>query len=98
MTSANITFNETSFIKFMINRFYNDDSNEPCEILFDYYFKVYFPTDEICEAVRNKYYSGENYNSESLYSILLIKVQDKLLSEDEDPEFECDEMEAYDLE
>ena len=33
-----------------------------------------------------------------LYSILLIKVQDKLLGEDEEPEIECDEMEAYDLE
>jgi hypothetical protein len=98
MTSANITFDETSFIKFMINRFYNDESNEPCEILFDYYFKAYFPTDEICEEIRNKYYSGENYDSESLYSILLIKVQDKLLGEDEEPEIECDEMEAYDLE
>lgn len=75
------SFDEKQFIEFMIDRFYNDDSDEPCEILFDYYFKLYFPTDVICEEIRTKYYLGND--SETLYSILLHKVQDVLLEEDE---------------
>lgn len=97
MTTSSTPFDEKKFIEFMIDRFYHDDSDEPCEILYDYYFKVHFPTDEICEEIRTKYYL-EN-NTETLYTILLHKVQDVLLAEDDETdEYEPDEMDAYELE
>lgn len=85
-----ITFNEKAFVEFMIDRFYNDESDESCEILFDKYFKLSFPTDEICEVIHSQYYSTE---PNSLYSILLTKVQDVLLEEED----EEDEIDAYKL-
>lgn len=85
-----ITFNEKAFVEFMIDRFYNDESDESCEILFDKYFKLSFPTDEICEVIHSLYYSTD---PNSLYSILLTKVQDVLLEEED----EEDEIDAYKL-
>jgi len=102
MTALNISFDEKAFIEFMINKFYHDESDEPCEILYDNYYKLYFPTDEIREAIRSKYYSGGDNGYLSLYHILLHKVQDVLLedeNEDEDDnEDDNDEMDAYALE
>jgi hypothetical protein len=94
MTASNISFDEKAFIEFMINKFYHDESDEPCEILYDNYYKLYFPTDEIREAIRSKYYSGGDNGYLSLYHILLHKVQDVLLEDDNDN----DEMDAYALE
>jgi hypothetical protein len=100
MTALNISFDEKAFIEFMINKFYHDESDEPCEILYDNYYKLYFPTDEIREAIRSKYYSGGDNGYLSLYHILLHKVQDVLLEDDNDNDNENDndEMDAYALE
>lgn len=69
------SFDEKKFIEIVIDLFLSND--ELCIILYDNYFKAYFPTDEICEEIRTKYYF-EN-NKETLYNILLHKVQDVLL-------------------
>ncbi len=111
MTVLNISFDEKAFIEFMINKFYHDESDEPCEILYDNYYKLYFPTDEIREAIRSKYYSGGYNGYLSLYHILLHKVQDVLLEDSEDDndnyndndndnnnDNDNDEMDAYALE
>jgi hypothetical protein len=82
MTSANITFDETEFIETILER-YNNDISLSYDEIFNMQFSSLFPTDEICEAVRNKYYLSENYDSESLYSILSNKIIDALFDEDD---------------
>jgi hypothetical protein len=74
MLEDSILFDEKKFIKIVIDLFLSND--ELCIILYDNYFKSYFPTDEICEKIRTKYYSND---SKTLYTILLHKVQDVLL-------------------
>jgi hypothetical protein len=96
MMTSSVSFDEKAFIEFMIDRFYHDESDEPCEILYDNYFKLYFPTDEIREEIRSKYYSGGEDGFITLYHILLNKVQNVLLNEDEVDD--DDEMDAYELE
>jgi hypothetical protein len=80
MTSANITFDETEFIKSIIDK-YNDDISFSYYELFDMSFYSLFPTDEIREAIHNKYYLSENYDSESLYSILSNKLSNAIFDE-----------------
>ena len=75
MVEKSISFDEKKFIEIVIDLFLSND--ELCIILYDNYFKSYFPTNEICEEIRTKYYF-EN-NTETLYTILLHKVQDVLL-------------------
>ena len=82
MTSANITFDENEFIETILER-YNIDISLSYDEIFNMHFSSLFPTDEICEAIRNKYYSGENYDSESLYSILSNKLIDAVYDEDD---------------
>ncbi len=74
MLEDSILFDEKKFIKIVIDLFLSND--ELCIILYDNYFKSYFPIDEICEKIRTKYYSND---SKTLYTILLHKVQDVLL-------------------
>ena len=98
MTSQNISFDEKVFIESVICKFYNEDNTDTFEKVFDDYFRSLFITEDICEAIRNKYYSAENYDSESLYSILLNKVDDALYNEDDsfaDTEENYDEDEEY---
>ena len=64
MTSQNISFDEKAFIESVVVRYYNEDNAESFEKVFDDYFRSFFPTDDICEEIRNKYYLGENYDSE----------------------------------
>ena len=104
MTSQNISFDEKAFIESVLDRYYNEENAESFEKVFDDYFRSFFPDDVICEAIRNKYYLGSNYDSVSLYSILSNKVDDALYDEDdsiadteefedidEDDEFEGDD-------
>ncbi len=82
MTSP-ITFDEKAFIESVLDRYYNDANTDTYEEIFDNLFRLSFPTVEFCEEIRNTYYSGENYDSVSLYSILSNKVDDALFDEDD---------------
>ena len=95
MASQNIYFDEKAFIESVLDRYYNEENAESFEKVFDDYFRSFFPDDVICEAIRNKYYLGSNYDYMSLYSILSNKVNDVLYDEDDSiadtEEFEGDD-------
>lgn len=76
MTSP-IMFNEKEFINEVVDCCYNDNTRTLTAI-FQNKFESSFPTDEICRFIANKYYPGENYDGESLYSILYNKVEDSI--------------------
>lgn len=76
MTSIDIDFNENAFVYYLVKKYLNDeeDTFDSNDDLFDDYFKTMFPTEEICEAIRLKFYSGKEYKGLDLYSILYNKV------------------------
>lgn len=77
MTSLVLDFNEKEFIDYVIDRYMNETGSfETNDDIFDHCFKSKFPTEEICEEIRLKFYSGENYDSMTLHSILYNKVDD----------------------
>jgi hypothetical protein len=92
MTSPIIDFDENEFINYVIDRYLNDGATDD---IFDECFKSRFPTNEISENIRLKYYPGENYDSMSLYSILYNKVDDEFYdvedSNADTEEFDSDE-------
>lgn len=102
MTSPVLDFDEKAFIDYVIDRYINDeiDNNQTTDDLFDDCFKTKFPSDEMCEEIRLKFYSGENYDSESLYSILYNKVDDAFYEKEESiadtEEFDSNEEELLD--
>lgn len=102
MTSQNIQFDEKAFIQSILDRHNNDEiAYEPYEEIFDNYYRLTFPTNEYSEFIRTTYYSGENYNSTSLYYILSNKLDDALFDEDDshadtEEEFHQDVFEGED--
>lgn len=92
MTSPIIDFDENEFINYVIDRYLNDGATDD---IFDECFKSRFPTNDISENIRLKYYPGENYDSMSLYSILYNKVDDEFYdvedSNADTEEFDSDE-------
>lgn len=71
-----IDFNENEFVYSLVKKYLNDeeDGYETNDDLFDDYFKSSFPTEDICEEIRLKFYHGNEYESKTLYSILYNKV------------------------
>lgn len=77
MTSAISDFDESAFINYVIHRYLSNDESSNNDI-FKECFKSKYPTDEICENIRLKFYTDEKYNSMSLYNILYDKVDNIL--------------------
>ena len=72
MISPIIDFDENEFINYVIDRYSSDGGVS--EEVFDECFKSRFPTNEISENIRLKYYPGVNYDYTTLYLILYNKV------------------------
>lgn len=66
-------FNETEFIQKMIVLSDTDEIFDSLKRLFDFHFKLTFPTEELCEEIRAKFYTEKKYRNKSLYKILSKK-------------------------
>ena len=74
MTSPEITFDEEAFVKEVLKRFETNTHHNNNDDIYDDYFYSVFPTNEIREAIRNKYYLDEWYDRQSLHNILYTIV------------------------
>lgn len=97
MTSPVLDFDEKAFIDSVIDRYLNNDGNyETNDDIFEECFNSKFPTEEICEAIRLKFYPAENYDAMTLHSILYNKVDDAFY-EEEDSNADTEEFESEEL-
>lgn len=89
------SFDEKAFVKRVIDLYYETDF-KPIEDIFREVFEASFQTQEICNLICNKYYLSENYDSQSLYSIL-FNIVDYELCDEEDSNADTEESYVDDL-
>ena len=74
MSLSQLIFNEDKFINEVLKQFETDIYHNTNDDIYDNYFYLVFPTKEIQDAIHNKYYYHELYDSQSLHTILSTKV------------------------
>lgn len=96
-------FNEKEYINYLILLSNTDNTFDSFKKLFDFQFKLSFPSDKICEEICAKFYTEKKYRNKSLYKILskkydtaLIDYYDSNVDTEELEEEEKSDDELYD--